>query len=258
MLNYKKTMKIMKSKWIALTILAGLLIGCTQDLSLFDENAYVSINLETNDEGFAEYSYTFQYLAPDIQEAEIHIPVTLAGRPSHLAENFSVHVIDSLTSAIAGTHYQLDTSLNVIEPNSFDGSIYIKLLKTAEMNDTSYTLGLEIVNNSYYKYGPNNKVVITFSNKLEKPEWWYTDPTANIGYYTQRKLALWFEFWEITDGSDPWETIKEWKYNRWIYDRDRAAADKEMFKAWLNEKPEEEVTDEYGDLVILTLYRLER
>ena len=248
----------MKNKWFILAIFAGLGVGCTQDLPLFDENAYVSINLETNDEGFAEYSYTFQYLAPDVQETEVRIPVSLAGRTSDVTENFRIRIIDSVTTATAGIHYQLDSLQNIIKPNSYEGNIYIKLLKTVEMNDTSYTLGLEIIDNQYYKHGPNNKVILTFSNRLEKPEWWYTDRSTNIGYYTQRKLALWLEFWGITDGSDPWENIKEWKYNRWIYDRYRASADKEMFKAWLNEKPEEEVTDEYGDLVILTLYRLER
>lgn len=124
------------------------------------------------------------------------------------------------------------------------------------MSDVSYTLGVEITSNDNFKYGSNRLVVITFSNRLEKPEWWYTDTKANIGYYTQRKLALWFEFWNINDGSDPWSDYKEWKYNMWVWDRYKTATDKEMFKAWLNEKPQEYVTDEYGDLVILTLYRL--
>lgn len=248
----------MKNNFLIYGLSLCLAYGCTQELELFDAHNYVSIALEKNNEGFSEYSYTFQYLPIDAREAEISIPVTMAGRMPEEARNFSIRVVDSLTTASAETHYLLDTSRNVISANGFKGEIYVKLLKTMEMSDTSYTLGLEIVNNDYFKYGANRVVVITFSNRLEKPDWWYTDILSNIGYYTQRKLALWFEFWNITDGSDPWEDCKEWKYGRWVFDKFRTTADKEMFKAWLNEKPKDYVTDEYGDLVILTLYRLEK
>lgn len=248
----------MKNKILIYCLTLCLAYGCNQDLDLFDDHNYVSIDLEKNAEGFSEYSYTFQYLPVDTEEAEISIPVSLAGRKSVENRNFSVRIVDSLTTAVAGTHYRLDTTRNIIPEDSFKGDIYVKLLKTEDMSEISYTLGLEIVSNDHLKYGDNRMVVITFSNRLERPEWWYTNAQANIGYYTQRKLALWFEFWEITDGSDPWKDYKEWKYGMWIFDRYKTAADKEMFKAWLNKKPTEYVTDEYGDLVILTLYRLER
>lgn len=248
----------MKNKLLLYSLVLCLTTGCTQDLQLFEENRYVSLDLEKNKKGFAEYSYTFQYLPAESEETEISVPVTLAGRIPDETQNFSIRVVDSLTTATQGTHYSLDSTRNIIPAHSSKGQIYVKLKKTEDMSDISYTIGLEITDNENFSYGTNRLVVITFSNRLEKPEWWYTDAKANIGYYTQRKLALWFEFWKITDGSDPWEDYKEWKYNRWIWDRDRAAADKEMFEAWLNEKPKEYVTDEYGDLVILTLNRLEK
>lgn len=248
----------MKNKLLLYCLIICLITGCTQELQLFEENKYVSLDLEKNKKGVAEYSYTFQYLPAESKETEISIPVTLAGKIPDETQNFSIRVVDSLTTAVAGTHYTLDSTRNIIPAHSSKGQIYVKLLKTDDMSDISYTLGLEIICNENFKYGTTRVVVITFSNRLEKPEWWYTDARANIGYYTQRKLALWFEFWKITDGSDPWEDYKEWKYNRWIWDRDRAAADKEMFEAWLIRKPQEYVTDEHGDLVVLTLNRLER
>lgn len=248
----------MRNKYLYGLLLIGLLCGCNHDLDLFDDNRYLSVDLEQNGEGFSEYSYTFQYLPASTTEAEITIPVSLAGRLSTEAENFSVRVVDSLTTAQENVHYQMDPQKNVIPANNFDGSIYVKLLKTPDMSEQSYTLALEIVENENFKYGVNKLVVITFSNRLEKPEWWYTNSKVNIGYYTQRKLALWFEFWGITDGSDPWADYQEEKWGMIIWDSNRATADKEMFKIWLSEKPIEEVTDEYGDLVILTLYRLEK
>lgn len=248
----------MKNKLLLYSLVLCLTIGCSQELELFDENRYVSLELEKNKKGFAEYSYTFQYLTAESKEVEISVPVTLAGRISDKTQNFSIRVVDSLTTAVAGTHYSLDSTRNIIPAHSSKGHIYAKLKKTEDMSDVSYTLGLEITGNDNFKHGSNRLVVITFSNRLEKPEWWYTDAKANIGYYTQRKLALWFEFWKINDGSDPWIDCKEWKYGRWIWDRYRTATDKEMFKAWLSEKPQEYVTDEYGDLIILTLYRLEK
>ena len=248
----------MKNKILLYGLSLCLAYGCTQELDLFDSHNYVSIALDKNNKGISEYSYTFQYLPTDTKETEIAIPVSLAGRTTEENLNFSIRVVDTLTTAIAGAHYQLDTNRNIISAHSFKGEIYIKLLKTKDMSDISYTLGLEIVNNKHFRYGDNRIVIITFSNRLEKPEWWYTDPQSNIGYYTQRKLALWFECWGITDGSDPWEDYKEWKYNKWIFDKFKTAADKEIFKVWLNEKPKEYVTDEFGDLVILTLYRLEK
>lgn len=249
----------MRNKYLfCLLLLVGLLCGCNRDLDLFDDNGYVSVVLEQNDEGFSEYSYTFQYLPESTKEAEVLIPVSLAGRTSGEDRNFSIKVVDSLTTAKENIHYQLDVQNNMIQADAFEGNIYVKLLKTPDMSDVSYTLALEIVENDNFKCGANKLVVITFSNRLEKPEWWYTNSKANIGYYTQRKLALWFEFWGITDGSDPWEDYKEIKWGKEVWDVNRATADKEMFKIWLGEKPEEEVTDENGDLVILTLYRLER
>lgn len=252
----------MKKIVILFTALFSGVIGCTDEIDLFVGDNFLSIEVpREKSDTISNFSYTFKYISQEIMEKDIEIPVSLAGRANGETRPFVVRIIDSLTTATEGIHFQLDLEKNVIPANEYSGVIPIKLLKTPEMSEISYTLGLELVSNDYFKFGDNKNVVITFSNKIEKPTWWYTQPTANIGYYTERKLALWYEYWEITDGSDPWGEppyIRVISPTMSVPDKAYCGPSKELFKAWLNDREDAPVYDEYGDLVILTLYRLKR
>lgn len=233
--------------------------GCTEEIKMFDNNYYLSIDLgKTEDKEFSEYSYTFKYQDPDLKETEIAIPVIYAGRLQTEDKTFTVKVVDSLTTAVEGIHYQLLNDKNSIAANQYQGKLNVKLMKTEEMIQKSYTLGLVIENDDNFKYGDNRLVVITFSDKIEKPEWWYTLSTGHIGYYTERKLVLWYEYWGITDGSNPWGGPPYYTFRggRWLPDKAACLTSKEMFKAWLNKREDAPVRDENNDLIIFTLDRL--
>lgn len=239
----------------------SLMIGCTDEIDHFDNNNYLSINLPKSKEtNRSEFAYTFKYQSESATEKEIAFPVTFAGRTYSEDKKFTLKLVESLTTAVDGVHYKVDFSRNIIPANSFDGNIYIKFMKTADMTDKSYTLGLEIVSDENFKFGDSKTLFVTFSNKMEKPAWWYVHSKANIGYYTERKLSLWYEFWEITDGTDPWAEppyIRQ-SGNKWVPNPDVCAQSRELFKAWLEHHADAPLVDEYGDLVVLTLYRLQR
>lgn len=239
----------------------SLMIGCnTDEIDVFDSNNYLSFNLPKSKENRSEFVYTFKYIDPSATEKEIALPVTFAGRTDAVDRKFTLKVVDSLTTAVEGVHYKIDFSRNIVPANSYDGHFYVNLLKTDDMEDQSYTLGLEIENDENFKFGDSKTLLVTFSDKIEKPVWWYINKRANIGYYTERKLALWYEFWGITDGTDPWGVAPYGKLSngKWVPDTNVCAQSRELFKAWLEHHEGAPVVDEYGDIVVLTLYRLER
>jgi len=184
--------------------------SCSKDeIEFFDSNHYIYFNESIGSgENYPSLSYTFTFQDSLVKNTTYNVPVKLAGRFINQNATFEWKVVDSLTTAIANVHYKiLDTKQLFIPANDSIGGGKIQLLRTADMTTQSYDLVLQLVPNQNFKVGRVDKIKITITDKLVKPDWWVYYPyTRYFGTYSPTKLRLWLEFMGVTDGSNPFET----------------------------------------------------
>jgi len=201
-----------KILYISLCAIAFLLNSCTTDeIDCFDSNDYIYFNVEkeTGDK-YPKLSYTFTFQNASDKDTIYEIPVSFLGRFKNNNSTFKWKIVDSLTTAQKGVHYDmLNDSEQFILANKSTGSAKIKLLRTDEMKTKSFDLVLQLVDNENFKVGPIDLVVINISDHLVKPIWWVNTPYVRfLGAYSSTKLLLWFEFTGVKDGSNPFDTDK--------------------------------------------------
>ena len=80
---------------------------------------------------------------------------------------FSWQVVEDESTAVLNTHYQLlDENEQFIEAGKNVGVAKIKLLRTGDMQNNSYELVLQLVDNENFKSGAIDKVKIVITDQL--------------------------------------------------------------------------------------------
>lgn len=226
----------MKTKILATLATTLLLTACSVDeIETFDNNNYLSFESTS-------LSYTFAFSDANVTSHDFEIPVTFAGRYSDHDTEFSITVVSDKSTAKEGVHYQLIDVAQVVPAGSNVGKAKIRLLRTADMTDSTYTMKLAIQENRNFKPGVTDTMTVSITDRLVKPDWWVYSPyNAYLGNYTETKLRLWLEFMGVTDGSDPFDTDEyiQWlDYGTGVFNhksyRDSAVKPKVMeFRDWL-------------------------
>lgn len=201
-------MKIMKNIFIALIGTLFFSACSIDEIDTFDSHNYLSFESTS-------LSYTFAFSDASVTSYDYEVPVVYAGRYADHDASFVVVPKVEGSTALQGVHYELlDASDNVIPAGKNRGTAKIRLLRTEEMKDETFSLKLYIQENENFKPGITDSMVVNITDRLVKPDWWvYTPYTRFLGNYTETKLRLWFEFMGVTDGSDPFDTEE---YVQWL------------------------------------------
>lgn len=200
----------MKNKLIYFCLFAVMSIvvsSCKKDnLMSFVAQNYLSINLtKTTDQLYPQRSYTFTFEHNDVTEHTLEIPVKIAGRYSDKDRKFSVKVVDTLTTAANGVHYEiLSTDQQIIKAGQSEGSLLVKLKRATDLKTSTLQIVLQIIKNDNFAPGYQPIIKILVSDRLIQPEWWDAIHKGKLGKYSELKCRLWLEFMKITDGTDPW------------------------------------------------------
>lgn len=255
-------------------ILCTAFNACTIDeIDTFSTEDYAYFDIDDQegkligDYGYILQQYTFALESDqNTTEKTVTYPVTFAGSPKSNDRYVSVVVIDSLTTATEGLHFDLmSDSENIIPAGEMIGKMALKVYKTEDMDTERYQIALNIVDNDLINAGPKKKLLLTVSNQFEKPNWWYDDPWSNeyIGEYTVTKCRLWMIFHDVLDGSDPWgkEPYVKWTYSYWsekyiwVPVSSKRLESIRLFALWLAEGDEngDPYIDENGIEVLSTL-----
>lgn len=196
--------------YLLLLIIVVLQTACSKDeVEVFDSNNYIYFNVDAkDDEAYPSLSWTFTFMDASVKSDVYEIPVKFAGRYLDKDATFSWKVVDSLTTAVAGVHYEVLTpEEQAIPADKSEGLLKIKLLRTADMQAKSYFLVLQLVSNDNFQVGPVDQIKITITDQLVKPDWWIYSPYERfLGIYSPTKLRLWLEFMKVEDGSNPFES----------------------------------------------------
>lgn len=246
MVSYKQQTNMMNRLTYILTLGATVFLAgacSTDEIDVFDENNYLSFDVDEAEEGYPSLSYTFTFQDEAVKEYIYEVPVTYAGRYNNSPTQFSLQVMDEGTTAKAGTHYELlDAEDYTIDANQSTGVAKVKLFRTEEMKSESFDLILQLLPNDNFKTGAIDVVKLTITDQLVKPDYWtYSPYNRYLGNYTALKYRLFLEFMGVTDGSNPfdkspWLQMLDYGTGNYIYksykDSEVKATVRE-FKQWL-------------------------
>lgn len=139
------------------------------------DNVYLHYLDENGNQDTTTISYSFAY-NPSLAQDTIWIPIIVTGPKVSHSRQFVLSVVDSLTTAVKGTHYEALKASYTLPADSGTFKIPVILKNTDEtLANKSVTLGLRtIAGGDFSAELPLNlrtKKVI-FSNRLERPSWW--------------------------------------------------------------------------------------
>lgn len=258
----------MKTKNISIVLaLMVLLLSCSKDeITTYRGENYIYFEEEVDDDGEYPSSYfTFLFEDESVSEKIIEIPVLVSGEMLNEDRLFAVEVVDSLTTAIENTHFVIDPDIQLIAVDSTGGNVIVKVLRTPDMQDVEYTIGIKVAANDNFVPAFSQVYKLRISDFLTEPDWWYpwTRYAGVNGYYpyigefTVTKCLLWMEYIGVMDGSDPianYRVRQSTSTGYWLYEDAPVYALMFGFENWLAAHPDAPLYDENGDLVLNTLY----
>ncbi|WP_378962845.1 DUF4843 domain-containing protein [Pedobacter jamesrossensis] len=176
-------------------LLGTILFGCKKnDMMPYSslDNVYLQYLDKSGNQDTTTISYSFAY-NPSLANDTLWVPIVVTGpRVSH-SRQFVLGIVDSLTTAVKGTHYEALKSSYTLPADS--GKVKIPLI--IKNNDDalatkSVTLGIRTLAGGDFSadlpIDLRSKKII-FSNRLEKPAWWiYWE--SQLGEYGRIKHQL--------------------------------------------------------------------
>lgn len=166
---------------------------------LATDNVYLHYLDENGFQDTTTISYSFAF-NPTLVQDTIWVPIIVTGQRVSKSRQFTLSIVDSLTTAIAGVHYEALKSSYTLPADSgtFKIPIILKNIDNA-LSTKSVTLGFRTTTGGDFSaelplYQRTKKVI--FSNRLERPSWWiYWE--SQLGIYSRIKHQLFL----ITSGT---------------------------------------------------------
>lgn len=169
-------------------------VACKKDeIAVFDttENVYFDFVPDDPDDKTDSLLYSFAYF-PDKAEDTLYIPVRISGFRVNATRTFVLTTVDSSTTARAGVHFKPFEKEYTMQPDS--GLCLVPLIlynKDTVLKSKTLTIGLTLqpTKDLGVAFTLQNKGIVKFSNRLEKPDWWNTW-AGELGDYSRVKHEL--------------------------------------------------------------------
>lgn len=180
---------------IAILINTLLFFSCQkQELTKYNsrDNIYLNYKLQNGNQDTSTLTYSFAE-NPSLSQDTLWIPVIISGRTTPNERLFKLSVVDSLSTARAGLHFEPLAEMHNMPADS--GTIQIPLViknTDPELANISVKLTLRISGgesfNSDLPLSMRTKS-IQYSARLEQPDWWIFW-MGNLGLYSRTKHQL--------------------------------------------------------------------
>lgn len=176
--------------FIIFGLVVFLLCACQEnDNYLYDSPDNIYFNFK--DTANSRITYSFAY-TPDIVQDTVLVPVRISGNRVGWSRQFKLQIVSDETTAQAEKHYKpLDDFYEIASDSGTYEVPVIVYNKDPEMDDSTFMITLTLqptpdfqVNLTYIP-----KVRISFSNRLEEPNWWKSW-MSSLGTYSRVKHQL--------------------------------------------------------------------
>lgn len=198
------TTDIMKAFYIAAVSLLAL-ISCKKEtidfysgasLLYFDNSIHYGNSRNT--QRVDTTLFTFSLASESVKDSVLNIRVSLMGKQADHDRSFSVKVIDSLTTAVAGVHYEPLQNEYIVPANKSVAYIPVLFHRTKEMATQQYLLQLQIQPNQEFdttltQPATKDSVVATatltlfIDDQVAKPARWLD---GYLGTFSRKKILL--------------------------------------------------------------------
>ncbi|WP_316836607.1 DUF4843 domain-containing protein [Pedobacter nutrimenti] len=192
---------------IALLFIAVSLVSCQKDLMTFD-NKQADVYFSDAGKALPTLAYDSLYVSfaySKSQDSVRNIVVAATGSKVDHDRTYQV-AVDPSSTAIAGTHFAVLSQKFVIKANTQADTIKLKLVRTPEMQTTSYFVVLNLLPNENFGTSFKSRLVssksiktistkILFNDIVRKPGKW---SDAYFGAFSRKKLFFMCDFLEIT------------------------------------------------------------
>lgn len=150
-----------------------------------------NIYLDYEDTTARMISYSFAY-TPEKVEDTIYIPVKISGKIETYDRSFKLVVLDTATTAEPALHYEPFKDAYTMPADS--GTVRVPVViynKDPELADKTVSLAFALVATEDFKidFPHLNYAKISFSNRLEQPNWWMFW-MGQLGLYSRVKHQL--------------------------------------------------------------------
>ncbi|QPH39635.1 DUF4843 domain-containing protein [Pedobacter endophyticus] len=168
----------MKKKMIYFLLLSLVFWACKKNEMmpyLSADNVYLHYLDKDKNQDTTTISYSFAY-NPGLAQDTLWVPVIVTGPKVSHSREFVLSVVDSLTTAVKGTHYEALKTSYTLPADSSTFKIPVILKNTdAALETKSVTLGLRTTAGGDFAADlplPLRTKKVIFSNRLERPSWW--------------------------------------------------------------------------------------
>lgn len=258
----RKYLHIRNAAILMSVCIMGLFYSCESEYMLYSGDEYIQFGPEdkvvhntSTDYRDTLKNYTFTYQGFDVTQDTLYFDLYAAGGPKDYDRPFSlvqVNVADTV-NCVPGTHYIAfdDASVSdlyVLKAGAVHMLVPIVFLRDESLQDNTYALKIELVENEYFKLGDSSllwrKAFVT--DQLLKPSLW----TGTLEKYYIGKYSVVKHRFLIDATGENWDdvmlatfTADMGSMNYWIAVGRKAIAD------YNREHPDDPLTDEDGELV---------
>jgi hypothetical protein len=176
-------------------LVTAMLLGCKKDPQLMyssGDNIYLNYKDENGQQDTSALTYSFAY-QPTLVRDTIWVPVIISGARVNHERSFTLGVVDSATTAVAGTHYEALKPAYTMPADS--GKVLVPvIIKNTDPQLAEKSVGLTIRVSGGKDFNADlpatlRSRTIIFSARLEKPDWWMFWQ-GQLGEYSRVKHQL--------------------------------------------------------------------
>lgn len=172
----------------------GVFLIGVQAMTSCKENVFVADDFKSGIY-FVQDSTDFSFgVTPlDITSSELLLPVQIMGVPSSMDRTFKVQILSGNTNASEHVHYEIADSF-LIKADSVKALLPLTILRE-NLGDMSFKVTLSMIEtNDFVPVSESmSKVVVTFNNRVEQPNWlqenWQTGQMVKT--WPSYKLGNW-------------------------------------------------------------------
>lgn len=237
--------------YIAVVIVMCLMSCSEADKEMFD-TSFASICFEPDsvaDDNIINKDsilvFSFAKFTPDVTAYDVEVPILVTGMPADHDRQFSVAIIDSLTTARESVNYEALKNTYIMPAGAVCAMVPVTLLRTPDIQSHQLQIGLKAISSGDFGspvIDEKSKIVVQFSDQLEKPAWWdywiYW-----FGKFSRTKYQRWVTIY----GTDETELKSvSRKVNNYAFMHPKVAVSQNELRNYFIENP---TYDEDGELI---------
>lgn len=190
--------------------------SCSEDEFMRYDTARASLCFPRDDNGAVPYgdqyiktvkdtdTFTFSIMPATVTSYDINVPVQVTGIPEPADRQFAITIVDSLTTAVAGTDYVALPADLTMPADSTTTHVTLTLLRSADLQQSERVITLRLLPSADFPDAvitEKSTVMLKFGDIITEPSWWASWSKV-LGRWSRVKYQKWLEIYGNEDLPD--------------------------------------------------------